>query len=154
MSAKTEKSDSWIRLTIIFTNVFFIILILSLIIKFGSLKSTLAVLKGDVLISDSVLRSFGSCIVGESIDVISEIRNVSSGRVKVGGARTSCGCVVIDDLPLYLPPYSERRISIHITPPKENDQFKAHLILLTSVPQQPEYIVEVTGVVKSATSGE
>lgn len=71
-----------------------------LILLFGSISAAMTFFSGQRLVVDSSSKFGGSVAHGDSVDVIFELRNLSRQSVRVIGAKSSCNCLAVLDLPI------------------------------------------------------
>jgi hypothetical protein len=83
--------------------------------QFGSLASTLAYLNGERLLVDPATPSFGVAKRGEERDVQVTIRNRTGKDVKILGAKSTCGCMVMaEQFPISIANAGQQELTIHI----------------------------------------
>jgi len=77
-----------------------------------------------------------------------QVANQTPHRLTVIGAKTSCSCTVVDDLPLIIEAFEKKSVSIKITAPDEPTRLTGDVVLYTDSPRCPSlklgYGVEVS----------
>ena len=106
MLGASKNSVSWVTMTIILTNIGLGILVAWAFLRFGSLTAAAAYVAGDRLLVDKTNKSFGRVIQGDTPSVEFALYNTTSKPVAIIGVSSSCTCVVVEDLPLTIPPSS------------------------------------------------
>ncbi len=116
-AAPKKKALSWMGLTLILTNVGLLFIVLLALYSFGSFSAAMAYLRGDRLIADAYTQSVGIVGGGEQPAVFFKLTNMSNQAVEILGAKSSCTCLMMDQLPVVLPPHGVFRLRIR--PPPE-----------------------------------
>jgi hypothetical protein len=80
--------------------------------KFGSYSAAMAYCQGRVLFTASNAQLLGEVPSGETKSVRFRLRNLKARPITVIGAETSCGCMVLDELPLTFGANEERQFSM------------------------------------------
>ncbi|GIX00665.1 MAG: hypothetical protein KatS3mg111_3997 [Pirellulaceae bacterium] len=89
-------------------------LLLGGIAWFGSLDAARSYLSGDPLVVDSFTKFAGEVKEGEFVDVPFRLHNPTSAPVDVLGAKASCSCVAILDLPTTVAPGGDKSIRLRV----------------------------------------
>ena len=97
----------------------------------GSLASTIAFLRGDSLIPDTYLKSFGSAPVESEAKVRFHLWNRSGRVVRILGAKTSCTCLVTSELPRDVPSSTWTELDVTIRTGKKPEIVSQGLQLMT-----------------------
>lgn len=89
-------------------------LILVCIAWFGSLDAARCYFAGDSVLVDSVSKFAGNVKQNEFVDVSFKLSNPTSAPVRVLGAKATCSCIAILDLPTTVEPGSEKAIRLRV----------------------------------------
>lgn len=91
------------------------VLLLGCIFWFGSLDAAKAYLSGENILVDSLTRYAGEVNRNEFVDVTYRLSNPTHSPVRVLGAKASCSCIAILDLPTTVDPKSDKLIRLRVT---------------------------------------
>lgn len=97
-----------------------------------------------LFISNRIL-SFGDVPQGWKGSLAFHARNVSAEPVRILGARSSCTCALIEDLPITLAPGEARELNVRIRADGELGSVSQAISLYTSVVSQSEIKLVVRG---------
>ncbi len=89
-------------------------ILLASIAMFGSVDATRAYLSGQTILVDAVTRFAGEVKQNEFVDVSFKLRNPTSSPVRVLGAKASCTCIAILDLPVTIEAGDERIVRLRV----------------------------------------
>lgn len=103
-STREKKPLSWLMRTLIYINIAVLGLVGWSWIYFGSIPRALAYASGDRLLADAKTKSFGTAESGVDQTVSFRLTNMSNHPITLIGAKTTCGCLVIEELPLTITP--------------------------------------------------
>ena len=108
----------------------FPVLLIGCILWFGSLDAAKAFFAGDAVLVDSISKYAGDVRQNESVDIFYRLTNPTGLPLRVLGARSSCSCVAILDLPTTVEPGGAREIRLRVTGRKADtlQREKAELI--------------------------
>jgi dolichol-phosphate mannosyltransferase len=81
---------------------------------FGSPSSAIDYLAGRSVLVRSQQQFAGAVLPDEKATTVFELQNASDVPIRVLGAKASCRCVAIDDLPLTIGPQQARSIRVHL----------------------------------------
>jgi Protein of unknown function (DUF1573) len=139
------KTLSWMALTAIIASVGILSVATITFYFFGSLDAALAYLGGHRLIADAYTQSVG--IVGrrEERAVFFKLTNMSNRVVRILGAKSSCTCLVVDQLPVVVPPHGAFRLRIRVRPKSRPGQIAERVTLITDREGQGELDLKVRG---------
>jgi len=84
------------------------------VIFFGSLDSAFGYFSGRSLLVTPMERFVGQIEVNKQATATFRLRNASSLPIRIVGARASCGCVAIEDLPVTVPAWESKAIRISL----------------------------------------
>jgi len=145
-SVQTRKKPiSWLAMTLTFTSTGLLFLVALALYAFGSFGSALSYLKGDRLMVDSHLKSFGEVKQGQRPSLVFELTNTSNRSITILGAKTKCTCVLTENLPLSVPPWNRRSIKLAIKTDSRNGSIQEPVQLFTDFSGQPEVELGVLG---------
>lgn len=82
---------------------------------FGSLDSAYGFVTGQPVLVDTQTRFAGTVRQSESVDVVYQLSNSSSQPLRITGAKTTCSCMGILDLPTTLAPGQSRDIRLRVS---------------------------------------
>jgi hypothetical protein len=135
----------WIAKTFVFAGAGVVLGLCLSFYYFGSLGSALAYAKGDRLIPDRRVGTFGTVERGRSPVVAFDLTNTSRQRITILGAKTLCTCVLVEDLPLTVPPMTRRSISVAVDTKARNGPVQEPVYLFTDFPSQAKLELAVRG---------
>jgi hypothetical protein len=105
---------------------------------FGSIEASIANLRGDTLSVTPAILDFGAGTPGEKLTAIAEIRNWTTGPVRLIGGTSDCVCISTLDLPMRIEPGESARVTVLLRVPKsERGRLRRFVTLLTDNPAQP-----------------
>ncbi len=81
---------------------------------FGSLDAMHGYLKGQNILVDSAMKFGGKVKQGEHVDVTYQLHNSTSDSIRVLGAKASCSCIAILDLPMTIEPGQDKTIRLRL----------------------------------------
>ncbi len=90
------------------------ILVLVGIFLFGSLDAAIGYATGARLLATNSAQYAGSLADGETGTVAFELTNYSRQPVRILGAKSTCRCMALDDLPMTLPPGQSERVRVRL----------------------------------------
>jgi hypothetical protein len=103
------------------------------------------------LLVDSVTKSFGVVNAGETVKIPFTFTNSSNSPIHFLGARSSCSCVVAEDLPCTLASISTKILNIDVSTKGRMNSVTETLDFFTDCAIQPIVTLKITGSVFSAT---
>ena len=145
-----KKTLSWMALTVIIANIGLLSVVALGLYFFGSIGPAVAYLRGDRLIADVYDRSVGIVREGEKHAVVFELTNMSSQPVKILGAKSTCTCLAVDQLPVALPPHGVFRLRIGLRPRFRSGQIAERVSLFTDRELQQQLDLKISGRVLDA----
>ncbi len=145
MLGASKNSVSWVTMTIILTNIGLGILVAWAFLRFGSLTAAAAYVAGDRLLVDKTNKSFGRVIQGDTPSVEFALYNTTSKPVAIIGVSSSCTCVVVEDLPLTIPPSSNVSLRAKILTEGKSGPITGALKAYTDYNDQPIIELNVRG---------
>ena len=118
---------------------------------FGSLEAATGYLSGDAILVDSHGKFGGRVPADDSVDVYYRLSNSTSQPVRVLGAKATCSCIGILDLPVTISPggATNIRLRVHGRNPGTVQRESAELIL--DAPKL-RIVLDATVVVRPKTS--
>jgi hypothetical protein len=132
------------------TIVLVVLLVSGLVLGFGSWEVAMAYARGESTFVMADPAQLADVRPDEEISTTIRLRNVSTVPVRILGGNASCGCMVLQDLPLDLKPGEYRTIQIRVRPPKkEGARFRYDVVLYESAPGPP-VLTYVSGTVAGA----
>jgi hypothetical protein len=140
-----ERTVSWMALTAIITNIGLLSTAAIAFYFFGSFGSAVAYLSGDRLIADTYTRSVGNVSEGEPHAVFFKLTNMSNQAIEILGAKSSCTCLVVDQLPAVLPPHGVFRLRIGLRPKPKSSRIDERVRLFTDREGQRQLDLRVGG---------
>jgi hypothetical protein len=99
---------------------------------------------GDRLIPDAYCKSFGTADEGRDQTVSFALRNVGGNTITILGAKSTCTCVVADDLPVTIAPRASHLLKVMVRP-RGAGAFFERLRCFTDRSPQTELVLEVKG---------
>ncbi len=150
-TATRKRPLSWMALTVIITNIGLLAIAAIALYFFGSFGSAVAYLGGDRLIADAYTRSVGVVSVGDQHAVFFKLTNMSNQAVEIVGAKSSCTCLVLDQLPVVLPPRGVFRLRIGLRPKPRPGQIAERVSLITDREGQQRLDLKISGRVVERT---
>ncbi len=120
----------------------------------SALKETYAILKGETLVVDSSMKSFGVVPSGDPVVVSYKLTNRGDRNIRIVGFRAVCRCMVPEDLPFTLRPRESREFPIVIRNPEKEAGNPAQIVnwgmtLFTTNPAQVRIPLTVKGEIRS-----
>jgi len=103
--------------------------------------------KGEGLLVDSLVKSFGDAPSGRKIAVMFTLTNRSAQPIRILGSTPYCGrhgCLAFDKLPLDIPPLSKRHLVV-FAETRAPGQFDSKLTIFSDGPGQSQTILRITG---------
>lgn len=82
------------------------------IVRFGSLRSSLAYVRNDLLIVEGGVKVLGDLPLDSRHDLQFSIRNLGGRSVRILGAKSSCTCATIGERPREIPPGESRSVLV------------------------------------------
>lgn len=122
---------SWLATTAILACIGFLVLTVIGYMRFGSVGSALAYLRGEHLIPDEIMKSFGTTSQGERPAVEFRLRNCTGQPIKILGANVSCTCLEARDLPVVVPSNGETVLRVDVRTKGRSGPLSERLRLLT-----------------------
>jgi hypothetical protein len=132
-------------LTVIITNIGLLSIAAIALYSFGSFGSALAYLSGDRLIVDAYTRSVGVVSEGERHAVFFKLTNMSNQAIEILGATSSCTCLVVDQLPVVLPPHGVFQLRIGIRTKPRSSRIDERVRLITDREGQRHLDLRING---------
>ena len=142
---RKKKPLSWMTLTLIITSIGLLFIAAFAVYFFGSFGSAVAYLSGDRLIADAYTRSVGVVSEGEQHAVFFKLTNTSNQAIEILGAKSSCSCLVVDQLPVVLPPHGVFRLPIRVRPKSRSGQIAERVSLITDREGQRRLDLKISG---------
>jgi dolichol-phosphate mannosyltransferase len=90
------------------------LLLAGVVLWFGSLDAGVGYLSGETVLVDRVAKFGGRLTPGSMAEGEWRLKNVSRKTVRILGARNSCRCVVVEDLPLSIEPGTVQTIRFRV----------------------------------------
>lgn len=113
--------------------------------QFGSLSMAMAYVSGYALVPESATLDAGDAPAGKDTKVQFRLRNVSGRPVRVVGAKSDCGCVAVDDLPLTVDARQAAEMRLRFSPrPTEVGLLIRHKTVLLLDVDNPTIVLTVT----------
>jgi hypothetical protein len=112
---------------------------------FRNVDSMFAHMRGDALTVEQSTKSFGDLYTGDDGFVTFNVHNVSSSPIKILGLRTSCGCIVSDELPLTVQSDSTYPLHVKVRQTSQERVVDESLELFTNHSSQKTLSLRVTG---------
>jgi len=118
---------------------------------FGSFGAARAFVQGQVLYTPDCCKDFGLVPYEEKLTVAFNVTNVTTKPLTIVGAKASCGCTVVESLPLQLRSGEEKELSVRVILPEKPVQkrLEGQILLYTDV-DGPRLVLAVSGNVKAA----
>lgn len=109
--------------------------------RFGSLAAALAAVRGDPLVVDQLFKSISGVRPGSRVALRYALTNVSGHPIRLLGARTSCSCTVVGDLPITLAASETRLLKVLIATREDQAAFDGSIRLYTDDLRSTEIVV-------------
>lgn len=155
--AQFETSNASTKIRSILLHMVFIALGLGAVagwglVHFGSIPAVLAHLGGNALIADAYTKSFGSVTAGSDQEIRFLIKNCTNKSATIIGGRSSCTCLVAEDLPLTIAPGGESPVRIKISTSKGAGDIAERITLYTNAGNQEHsfIVLNVVGYVRGS----
>jgi len=142
---KQRKPLSWLVMAVIFTNVGLFIAAGLALYWFGGIGPAVANLKGDRLIADSYSKSFGTAESGQIPVVVFNMTNAANRPITILGVRSSCTCVVPDDIPMTVAPRESRPLRVGLKTGLKAGRVSEQLLIYTDCKENPEILLRIVG---------
>lgn len=139
------------HLNIILANASLAFVLVAAHIRFGSISKALDYVRGDRLLPDSALKSFGSVERGASPIIRFHIGNHSSKNVRILGTNVSCTCLVVRRSPQFIPPGGDGVVDVQVVTKEKAGDVSASLVIYSDRPGEGSKRFLVTGFVRNAT---
>jgi hypothetical protein len=110
------------------------------IARFGSLRTALAYLRGELLVLDASSYDFGAVRPVQRKVIQINASNVSENVVRIIGARSPCGCIKVDGLPIAIGPGDAATISVEIDSARKPGQSIEAMIVFYTDSVEQRYI--------------
>lgn len=108
------------------------------VLNFGSTSSMLSYVSGDRIIVDAANKNIGSQKPNEVLAFSYGITNMTKHPIAIIGAKASCSCAVVENLPLTIAEGERRAIQVEVTTPSEAGAFGSGIILYTDDESESE----------------
>lgn len=132
-------------MTIILTLVFLGLFVQVGRTRYGSISNALQYLRGERLLVDDRVRLVGDVKVGDQIRIPYTFTNWSDRNIKLLWAKTSCSCLVVDDLPTTITPGESRAISVGLDVPREASEIYQKVTIYSTDKSRGELTLEIFG---------
>ena len=99
--------------------------------RFGSLPRAFAYVRGERFIIEPVVRSLGEVRGDAELSLTYTVTNLTDRRVKVLGAKPSCLCTIVSDLPPDLPSCRQQSIRVAVHTPEASGRFSGNVTIYT-----------------------
>ena len=96
-------------------------LLVASILCFGSISGATSFFSGNRLVVDSESKFAGTVQYDKIIDVSFTVKNFSLAPVNVIGARSSCSCLGVVDLPILIGPGESKLLRVRLFPRKKGE---------------------------------
>lgn len=123
-------------------------------VYFGSVSAALSYLQSERLLADHKVHSLGDLVIGSKQKFSFGLRNMTGRSVRLLGARTSCSCALLKELPEELENGESRRVELEVAAPQEPMAILGGLELFTSDPNVPVLTLGFTGRAVASGSSE
>jgi len=139
-------------MTILLTNLGLAIFVAWTWIQFGSFRSGLGYLRGDRLIPDAYLKSFGIVEQGSAPILKFTLTNMSNSPIKILGGNSTCTCMMPLDLPITIPRFKSIPLIIKILTHNKHGSLSETVRLYTDFPDSCDITLEITGSVRDSVT--
>lgn len=112
------------------------LLLVSSIWWFGSFDALLAASAGHSLFVPTPNLVIENLAPSETRHIDVPVQNLTSSDVTIIGSHSSCGCSVVSNLPLIIPPWSTASVSVVLTAPEAGTTEAAITLYTTNANQQ------------------
>lgn len=119
----------------------------------GSIPAALDYVRGDRLLVDARVQSLGPAPAGSSRVISYTLRNFASHSIAVQGARTSCACAVVTDVPFVIEPGGSHTLGLSLVVSGVRERLDGSFTLYTDDPDVPKLELGYVGRVLATESG-
>ena len=112
---------------------------------YGSLASTLAHLRGELVSIQPQIVDLGTAEIGEGRTARVDIVNFSPAEVFIFGGTSDCSCTVAEDLPVRIPSGEAKAIRVKVRMPGQPGQFTRRAKLMTDADGARTIQFHITG---------
>jgi hypothetical protein len=124
---------------------------------FGSVSTALDYVSGERVLLDQTSKTFGTVDAGSTQVLQFVVMNKTDHPLNILGSKTSCGCTVVENLPMSIPAGSFKPVGVVVKTDSFKGQFNARIRLFSEEKDHPEINFEVRGYIRSkkqqSTSG-
>jgi hypothetical protein len=152
MRFSLPRVSPWTKVTAALTAILIVGLAIVAITRFGSIPTALAYVAGERLLVDSPSKSFGTVDAGAEPVVPFTVQNRSDHAVKIIGARTSCTCTIVANLPMTIPPGGSLDVPISVKTSRLKGQVSVTVRVYSDDPRRAELVLNVEGFIRTQTS--
>lgn len=152
MPLHIRPAAKWFGASVFGAGLILSMIALTLTLKFGSLGTGLAYLRGERLVFVPQTLEIGSGDENERRDYRLQLVNLSDRPIKIFGARANCGCIVVtDELPLEVPGHGSRLLAGTITFTGQGDDLSHSITVYSDLPQGGIASAAIKGHIRRAT---
>lgn len=149
---KRKPLSSWMALTLFFTNVVLVCLVIWAYVEFGSIRAGIGYLAEERLSVDATTKSVGEAAPRTTFSIIFHLTNRADRAVTLLGAKTSCTCLVTEILPRTLRPAEEYPLKVEFRTGSMSGKILQSFEIYTDYSNQPILTLKITGVVVDSKS--
>jgi hypothetical protein len=100
-------------------------------LRFGSLPSGLAYLRGERLLINPATTHLGQVTRGESADLHFRFTNFTGRPVRILGSQSSCTCLAVTELPVTIPSGDSLDVTVGVDFSSKGDEYRQVLTFFT-----------------------
>lgn len=118
--------------------------------RFGSLKIALLYTGGVRVLADPNVRSIGDLSPQARTSVKFRLLNLSDEAISIHGSKSSCTCLILDDLPRSIPARGRGEFEVAYRAGDVPGEVRQSVVLLTDASAAPRITLTITGRVVDA----
>jgi hypothetical protein len=112
--------------------------------RYGNVTDGIAFMNGFVLIAEKPTLELGRVAVGDKVEGIFVLKNLTGRPITILGAKPECSCVATSELPIQVEAFSSVHFKLQFTPGKgEASQSVVHHALLYTNIDSPEVTLTI-----------
>ena len=117
--------------------------------RFKNYTNMISFVQGKSLAVAKTEVTFGTTSKGADPVIEIPIANLTSGPIEVVGARVTCSCLDVENVPFALPPGESRSLRIRVVTSRKKGKVGEKVTVYTNSKTQPQIRLNVTGFVQS-----
>jgi hypothetical protein len=122
--------------------------------RFGSVRAALVYTAGVRVLAEPKTGSVGDLIPKERSSVKFQLMNLSDRAITIWGSKSSCTCMVVDDLPRSIPARGRGEIEVAYRAGEAPGKIQQNVVLLTDDATSPQVSLMITGRITDGSTRE